>query len=84
MNGRGVVDAENQTTPPDLLARLRWLASEHWAGRHGLGDDMAVEIDRAAAEIERLRAFVQYVADYSNDPQVVKEAIRVGKPGATP
>lgn len=52
----------DQTTPPELVSRLRWLASEHWAGRHGLGDDMAVEIDRAAAEIERLRAALARMA----------------------
>ena len=43
--------------------------------------DALVWMEQAAAadaDIERLRRFVQYVADYSNDPAIVKEALAHG------
>ena len=38
----------------------------------------AAMLRRQAGEIDRLRRFVQYVADHSNDPQIVKEAMAHG------
>lgn len=55
---------------PDIIARLRdpSLGSPRWT------DTM----DEAAKELARLRRFVQYVADFSNDPAVVREAMAHG------
>ena len=58
----------------DLVVRLREGRSE---GSHLRWVVTPIHLE-AAAEIERLRRFVQYVADFSNDPQVVKEAMAHG------
>lgn len=50
-------------------------------GRKPLGDRPLTNAEKQArqrkardAELKRLRAFVQWVADHSNDPAIVREA----------
>jgi hypothetical protein len=67
-HSEGCMSTEHQST--DLVTRLR-------EGRmDGTGLRWSVtDIHREAAdEIARLRRFVQFVADHSNDPGVVREA----------
>lgn len=55
-----------KTAPSDIVVQLR---TRGWP---------PVVTEEAAAEIERLREFVQFVADASNDPHVRAEAIQLG------
>lgn len=64
---------------PEAAAEITRLRAEvDVAYAHGVTAGADAERKRLEPEIERLRAFVQFVADCSNDPRVVDEAIKMG------
>lgn len=64
-----------QATPTKQPFHCRGFAA-FMRGGFAPGDEemVARKFEAADAEIERLRRFVQFVADHSNDPGVVREA----------
>jgi hypothetical protein len=70
-------DMQPERQPADLLARLKLLQAWKKPAGPTPADPMPriyPNVSEAIAEIERLRRFVQFVADHSNDPGVVREA----------